>query len=142
MNPSLNPADYAWAAAALPFIVLWLLARSRAAKAERRAEGLAAELKDLQDRPVSWEARLDRHDLLWFPTVTGDPKERKVTAVAPGVPHCKPCVKAMAIQGKEWVCAGCGQRRPEGVADLMIIDAVGKDAVRQFVERRPGWRGL
>lgn len=131
---------YAWAAAALPFLVLWLLARRRVVAAERRAESLAAELRDIKERPDRWEARIERHDLLWFPVLTADPGRREVTEVAPGVPHCKSCVRPMAIEKTEWVCGQCGQRRPETVADLVIIDGVGRDAVKQYLERHPEWR--
>lgn len=131
--------QYYAAAAALPFIVLWLLARRRAVGAERRAESLAAELRDLKERPEKWEGRIERHELLWFPVVTGDPRQRAVTGVAAGVPHCRACVKAMGIQGKEWICDGCGQRRPESVADVVILDGITKEASAQFLQRRPGW---
>lgn len=137
----IDPLEYAWAAAAVPFFLLWLLARRRAVNAERRAEGLAAELKDLKEKPERWEGRIDRYEVLWFPSLTADPKRREVVAIAPGVPHCRSCVQPMAIQKGDWVCAGCGQRKPESIADVTILDGIGREALQHYMQRHPGWRG-
>lgn len=141
LPPGLTPYAVPAAAAVVGLLLGLMLGKalSGAGRHKKRAEELSAKLTELEGRPEQWEARIDRYELLWFPAVTADPRRRVVTAVKPGVPHCRKCVAALSLDRGQWTCAGCGQTSPESIADLMIVDQIGKEAVTQFLQRHPGY---
>ncbi len=137
----MNPQALLGAAAAAGVVIGFILGRalSGAGAAKKRAAELEAKLGDLESAPKQWEARIERYELLWFPTLTLDAKRRVATALAVGLPHCRSCVKPLSLNKGQWSCAECGHSSPESIADLMITDQIGKDAVKQFLQRNPGY---
>lgn len=121
------------AACAVLAAALWA-ARSRASQ---KIEALERELEALRQAERSNEYRVERFDLAWFPFVCYREGEKLVTRAGPGVPHCKACVKPLASQDGAWRCAGCGDRRPDSVADTVATDSVTVEAVRFFLQRHP-----
>jgi ribosomal protein L37AE/L43A len=76
----------------------------------------------------------------WFPVVTASRQNRKVSSVKAGVPHCPQCAVPLILVRGEWNCTDCGAKRPESLADLMVVDSIVKEALKQFLQRRRGYR--
>jgi len=127
-------------AAAGGVLLGWALGWRKAAVQRARAEALQARLAELEGGPEVWEGRIEHFDVLWFPTVTADRRTRKVVSVKAGVPHCPKCAAPLVLARGEWACADCGVRRPESLADLMVVDSLAKQALAQFLQRRRDYR--
>lgn len=138
----MDPNQLLAVAAGAGVVIGFILGRalSGAGGAKKRASDLEKKLSELENAPEKWETRIDRYELLWFPAVVADRKQRAVTSVAPGIPHCRSCIEPLSLNKGEWVCAKCGHRSPESIADLMITDQIGKEAVKQFLQRHPGYQ--
>ena len=136
----LTPHERALAAAVLGLLLALLLQTWRASRLRSRLAGLAAELKGLREGPQKAESRIDRYDLLWFPTVAYLPAAKEIAAVSPGLPHCRACVVPLSLSAGQWTCPQCGAKHPESVADLAVLDGISKEAVRLFLERNKGYR--
>ncbi len=118
----------------------WLWAKAQAKKSALRAAVLEEELRLLKSQPKEWELRVDRFDLLWFPLLKTD--GQKVVSLSVGVPHCRTCVQPLSLSDKQgWKCAGCGAFHPESLADLMVTDSVGGEALKQFLLKHSDYRG-
>lgn len=92
--------------------------------------------------PRRCESRREEFGLLWFPVLTVKDEDKAVLSVTAGLPHCGRCVEPLAAESGsgEWVCAGCGERRPASTADLQVVDTVNKHALAEFLKRHPGYR--
>lgn len=122
---------------------LALLAAVYISKASRLKAALAAaEARlDAPPPPRAYEARREEFGLLWYPVLTVDEREKRVLSVVAGLPHCQRCVRPLAEEkGGEWVCAGCGERRPPSTADLQVVDTVTRQALAEFLKRHPEHR--
>lgn len=117
-----------------------MLGRRGLDAARSRASGLQARLDEIDGRPEAWEGRIEHFDVLWFPVVAASRQTRKVVSVKAGVPHCPKCAVPLTLAHGEWACADCDTRRPESLADLMVVDAVAKQALAQFLQRRRDYR--
>jgi hypothetical protein len=127
------------AANVILFLLFTVFALSR--KSERPAA--VAVGRDAEEVIDNWETRIERVDVLWFPTVTFSPSAKRVLKTAPGVPHCKNCARALSLSkdgNKGWVCPACSQSFPETLADVSILDMISKQAVKHFLERHPGFQ--
>lgn len=125
---------------AIGFLVLYLVEKRRAgalAAQLRESQALAASFKTA---PQTFEYRVERFELIWYPLLTVSPAERAITAAAAGLPHCRNCAVAFKSEGKDWACPKCNDRRPETVADTMVVDSVIKEAVKFFLDRHPDYR--
>jgi hypothetical protein len=127
------------AVAALMFVLL-IAETARRRKLAARVQTLEAAVALLEGGPKSAEFRVDRYDLLWYPKVEFSEKDKTFGKIAAGIPHCKKCVLPLKLDGKEWVCSGCSQRRPESVADIMVMDSITKEATAFFLERHKDFR--
>ena len=79
-------------AAGTAFLValgLYIKERLARAAAQRRLLTVKDELDSLKSRPDKHEYRLERYELLWYPTVTVSPQEKTILSAAPGLPHCR-----------------------------------------------------
>jgi hypothetical protein len=120
--------------------VLWGNARSAVTRAEAKLAKAEKLLKEMRERPETAEFRIERFELLWFPVVTASVQTMEITNVVVGVPHCGKCAVPLGLEKGEWVCARCGARHPETLADTMVLDTVAQQAIKYFQERRPGYR--
>lgn len=118
----------------------WALGRRTAGEQRARADALQGQLDAAAAAPEVWEGRIEHFDVLWFPVVTASRQTRKVVSVKAGVPHCPKCAAALTLARGEWACADCDTRRPESLADLMVVDAIAKQALEQFLQRRRDYR--
>ncbi|MBI5241953.1 MAG: hypothetical protein HY926_15885 [Elusimicrobia bacterium] len=125
---------------ALGLALGWALGRRAAGAQRARAEALQARLDEAAAAPEVWEGRIEHFDVLWFPVVAASRQSRKVISVKAGVPHCPKCAAALVLVRGEWACADCGVRRPESLADLMVVDSIAKQALGQFLQRRRDYR--
>jgi ribosomal protein L37AE/L43A len=121
----------------------WMRSRKREAVLMERLEAAEKRLRELQ--PSSWmvEHRIRRFDLLWFPALTLQKDPPYITSVAVGLPFCPSCVVALKLrkEGEEsWVCLDCLKRYPASLADTMVLDAVAKQAVDEFLQRHKNYR--
>ena len=92
--------------------------------------------------PIKREFRIERHEVLWYPTVTASLQTKEILSVAPGVPHCQKCIVPLKTSEgslQEWVCLGCGARYPESILDSMVINGVTQQALGYFQERHAGF---
>lgn len=85
------------------------------------------------------EYRVERYDVLWFPTVVSSPSKKQILQVKPGVPHCLTCVAPLSMKGAQWACAKCGKSFESSLADVMVADSVNAQAVKYFLERNKGY---
>lgn len=139
------PIDWrllAAAAAGVIVVSLVVVIKERLARlrSERRAVTLEAELKALKSRPEKHEFRVERFELLWFPTVTASPQDQTISSVAPGVPHCKPCLMPLALERGQWRCRQCAALHPESLGDVQVTDSITSQALQWFQQRHPGYR--
>lgn len=138
-----RPLECGLAAAAAVLLAWALLAQSRLGRARRE---LAEALEKLNrpappPPPRQLELRREHVGLLWFPTLTVKEPERVITGAAAGLPHCLRCVKPLsAAASGEWVCGGCGDKRPPSAADIQVTDALLGEAVREYLSLHPGYR--
>ena len=132
-----------------------VLAAAFAAKAAMLTDGLRVarlELAASKRRPAppppssvqtrQFECRLVRSGLLWYPVLTARDDEKLVVSASSGLPHCARCVcplKLVSDRTEEWVCSGCGERHGGRAADLMAVDAVLTDCLREFFARHPDY---
>lgn len=101
------------------------------------------ELQAVKSAPWSVEQRIERFDLLWFPSLTIQKDPPYILSVAAGLPHCRACVAPLKLQegGEEpWVCLDCGARHPASLADTMVIDSIIERAIKEFLQRNKGYR--
>lgn len=124
------------AALGLVFLVLFAVERVRRLSARKSVARLEAELKEARKAGRTSQYRLERFDLLWFPTVVATEDNARVESVAPGLPHCKACVLPLRSRGDQWVCPQCESKHPDSLADLMATESIRKEAVKLFEERR------
>ena len=130
-----------FASGGLALLLFILYVRERALRS--RLEARIQQPQEGLSRPETWEARIDRLDVLWFPIVTYSSAAKKVTKTAPGVPYCKNCVEPLSLSkgnGGGWMCPQCKAAFPESLADVSIGDMVTKQALKQFLERRKDYR--
>ena len=96
-------------------------------------------LDALQRAPVVQEReyRVERFDVLWYPVVSFSPASKTVSGARAGLPHCKSCVLPLGSGGSDggWVCPRCKTAYPASLADLAVVDTVGREALRYFLER-------
>lgn len=130
------------AGAAAALFLLWaVIERVRASRLAGRAAALQAEVDALKSAPLKQEFRMDRFEVLWFPTVTASEAGKVVTQVVPGLPHCKSCVASLTLAADHsFSCGRCGAKFAASLADVFVTDSVSKDAVKFFQERHPGFR--
>ncbi len=107
---------------------------------ESALRGLEEKAQRLREACARKEYRLERFDVLWYPTVTVDPDAQQITGVSPGLPHCKKCRAALSAQNGGWACSKCGDRRPDSLADTVITDTVTREALSYFQERNPSYK--
>lgn len=89
----------------------------------------------------SWETRIERLDVLWYPSIQFSSSSKKVLKTVPGVPHCKECVVPLVLkEGTGWSCPMCGNHFSESLVDVSILDVVGKQALKYFLERHKDFR--
>jgi len=137
------PIDWRLAAAGAAALVAaagYIKERLARGAAESRAATLDGELKALRSRPEKHEFRVERFELLWFPTVTVSPREKTIQAVAPGVPHCKACLLPLALEKDQWRCRQCSALHPESLGDVQVTDSISSQALQWFQQRHPGYR--
>lgn len=140
MPIQLDAIHLALGAAALFLGLAAAVAYAGLRKARRRAEALEDEVRRMRSKPEKHELRLDRFDLVWFPTVTVSPGTMEITGVAPGVPHCRACVSPLSLGRGEWSCSLCNAKFPESLADLMVSDSITQEALKYFQQRHKGYR--
>lgn len=128
------------AAAAAVFLILWRRALRGIAEAAAKLQEARKALSELKAAPRRHEVRLERFELLWYPTLIAYEAAQEVVGVAAGLPHCRACVKPLAAKGGGWSCPGCAKEYPDSLADVQVTDAVANEAVKLFLERRPGWK--
>lgn len=128
------------AACAAVFLILWRRALGAARAAEARASEAQKELSDVKAAPQQHEVRVERFDLLWYPTLTAYMMAQEIVAANAGLPHCRACVQPLTLKGQGWVCPGCHKEYPESLADVQVTDSVIQEAVKRFLERRKGWK--
>lgn len=127
-------------AAAVLAAAAYIKERLARVAARRRADTLEGELKALKSRPEKHEFRLERFELLWFPTVTASPQDKLIQSVAPGVPHCKACLLPLSLEKNEWRCRQCSAIFPESLGDVQVTDSISNQALQWFQQRHPGYR--
>jgi hypothetical protein len=129
------------AAAAAAFVLRGKLAAARAELAAERG-------RVVEPPPRVVESRRERYAVLWFPTLTVKDADKVVVSGAAGAPHCARCVRPLRLAAssagapEDWTCAGCGERRPASIADIMVTDSVVSDTLQEFLGRHDGWRAL
>lgn len=108
----------------------------------RRGEDREAQSSAVEPTPASWETRIERLEVLWYPVVQYLPGQKKVIKTVPGVPHCKKCAAPLSLskEGKGWVCPQCGDHFVESLVDVSILDIVAKQALKYFLERHKEYR--
>lgn len=121
-------------------LLLYIKERVGRHQAQERLDALKLELKSVLSRAEKHEYRIERFELLWFPTVTASAQTKEILAVAPGMPHCKACAIPLGFDRDLWTCRQCGAQHPTTLADLMVTDTIGKQALKFFQERHPGYR--
>ena len=121
-------------------VAVYFAGRAAKSSAEARLAQAEAELKALKSRSEKQEYRLERFDLVWFPTVSFSPSEKTVLNAAPGLPHCRKCLLPLSQDRGEWACRQCAARFPDSLADLAVTDQITKQALQWFLERHPGYR--
>lgn len=128
-----------WGLAAAALVVAagfaWAYARAKA-----RAAALEAELAVVLGADRHNEYRLERFDLIWYPVVSYQEKDKVLARASPGVPFCRKCVKPLAPDDEGWKCPGCGARSPDSIADTAATDSIVREAIRCFLQRRPDYR--
>ncbi len=62
-------------------------------------------------------------------------------SVTAGLPYCRACAVPLKLQEKgAWACLECGSRHPGSLANTMVMDTVGQQAVKEFLQRHKGYR--
>lgn len=123
----------------------YLLERTSAGRLRRRlldSEEEMIRLRTAGKGPETREYRIERFDVLWFPTVTFRSAAREADSCAAGVPHCKACVEPLTSSGgrSAWGCPKCAAQFPESLVDLATTDMVAGEAMKWFLERNKGFR--
>lgn len=139
------PLDWRIPAAAVGAVLVlaaiaYLKERLARSKAEARAATLEGELKALRSRPEKHEFRVERFELVWFPTITASAQDQVISAVAPGVPHCRACMLPLVLEHQQWRCRQCAAQHPESLGDVQVTDAITNQALQWFQQRHPGYR--
>ncbi len=124
-----------WLAASLAANVVLLILV--AVFALRRGSGGRSSLQSsAPGADESWETRIERLEVLWYPVIHFSAAAKRVVKTVPGVPHCKACVLPLTLKdGKGWVCPRCDNHFAESLVDVSILDMIGKQALRYFLER-------
>lgn len=138
--PKVDGLHSALSLAVTALTMLWFNAREDKKRVQQQKQALEKQLRELKEQPERAEFRIERFDLIWYPTVTASIQTMEVTNVAVGVPHCGKCAVPLGLDKNEWVCARCNARHPESIADSMVTDTVSKQAIQYFKERRPGYK--
>lgn len=133
------------AGAVLGILCLALFFRRRGIEAE--VLNLRTRIKELEEErhrakfaPRDWECRIERFDVLWFCALRVSPASREVVSCIAGVPHCKTCVVPLKLERDDWVCPQCATRRPESVGDVLVMDAVARQAADNFLQKHKDYR--
>ena len=126
---------------AIVFLIAGLLSKRKISLLETRLEALRKDNEKLRSGPQTWEYRIERFDVVWFPMLTTAPATREITQLNAGLPHCPSCVRPLGISGHdgEWACSKCQAKFAGSLADLAVTDVVNKQALRYFQERHPDY---
>ncbi len=137
----MDPLALGLAGLAAALAVALALSRVALSKAARRADAAEAELAALKTGPRQVEQRIERFELLWFPALSVREEPPHVLSVTAGLPYCRACVAPLKLQAQgDWACLECGARHPGSLADTMVMDAVGQQALKEFLQRHKGYR--
>ncbi len=140
--PNVDGLHAGLAIVASAMCALWISAKTETRKAVEARRKAEKALRELKEQPERAEFRVERFELLWFPVVTASIQTMEITGVNPGLPHCAKDAVPLGLDKNEWVCARCGSRHPESLADTMVLDTISDLAIKYFQERRPGYRVL
>ncbi|MBI4377251.1 MAG: hypothetical protein HY549_12475 [Elusimicrobia bacterium] len=124
------------------FFKTWsTLRRERRAVADlvQRSQEMEKELIAIRAAAQTREFRIERFDLIWYPTVTYLPHSKRIVSIVPGAPHCRSCFAALSLKGEFWSCPSCGRQSPGSLGDLMVMDAITKETLKHFQERMRGY---
>jgi hypothetical protein len=85
------------------------------------------------------EGRVEFRGMLWHPVIGLADAERLIVSVKAGLPHCQRCDKALSLQGSDWGCAACGERRPGADVDFFAMDCVIAEDLVAFFREHPDY---